>query len=150
MTQNRAGELRTIGLIDLVVRVGAVAAALPYGIVAVAYAYAGGTILVGIVRLIVAGRSGPVTIRDQLSALVPSIPLTIGAAVGCTLAVLGARAVPLAPPVKAIVILGGGGGLALVSGLVFRSSRGALFELAAGFGVMGIFRRSARLLRMAH
>ena len=133
ITQNRSAELRTLGFAELAFRVAGVCAALPFGVGWVAASYSATTVVVVIVRVAVAGRTGPVTVRDHIAAIAPAVPLAMGALIGCGLGALAARALtlPVLPAAGAICLSGG-----IMSGLLgtaSESSRRSLVELAATF-----------------
>jgi PST family polysaccharide transporter len=131
ITQDRSAELRTLGFVEAAFRVAGVLAALPFGVVAVVACYSATTVIVVLVRIAVAGRTGPVTLRDHVVAIIPAIPLAIGALIGCAVGMLLATqlALPLLPAAAAICVGGGVAGCLL--GLTSRSSRDGLIELAA-------------------
>ena len=130
ITQNRSAELRTLGFVELAFRVVGVWAALPFGVVGVAAAYSATTMVVVVVRIAVAGRTGPVSLKDHIAAIAPAAPLAIGALAGCWLGAGAAEKLMLSLPPAAALCLGGGAAgclLALASG----TSRRGLSELAA-------------------
>jgi len=131
ITQDRSAELRTLGFLELAIRVGGALAALPFGVVWVAASYSATTIVVVLVRIAVAGRTGPVTFKDHLAAIAPAVPLALGVLLGCGAGALaaGRLALPLAGAAAAICL----GGLAAggLLGAATASSRRGLAELAA-------------------
>jgi PST family polysaccharide transporter len=82
ITQDRSGELRTLGLVELVVRVAGIAAAARFGVVAVAASFSATTLMVVLLRVAVAGRKGPVSVADHLGAAGPGAVLALGAGLG--------------------------------------------------------------------
>ena len=130
ITQNRSAELRTLGFIEVAFRVLGVVAALPFGVLWVAASYSATTVIVVAVRVVVASRTGPVTLADHLGAAVPAVPLALGALAGCWLGELAAAQLAL-PQLPAVAVICLGGGLGCAIGLASKSSRNALVELAA-------------------
>ncbi|RZK36284.1 MAG: hypothetical protein EOO61_10585 [Hymenobacter sp.] len=134
MTQNRSGELRTIGLFEMVFRVASVLAGIKFGLVGVAIAYSTSTAIVCLVRINIAGRKGPVTARDQLLQLLPAVPIGLG----CMVASFITEAIFLGGAQSVAVKLAAFVGAAIIGGLVslvFRPSRRALIELFQTFGL---------------
>ena len=140
VTQDRSAELRTLGLFEMIFRVGSIALGVPFGLVGVSVGFTVSTIVVCVVRMVVAGRKGPVTIRDQLGAAAPAVPVAIGALVG-SLAVQGLIAThPVAWPLRAVLFFGAAATLSLIAGIVVPASRSALLDLAATFKIPGLAR----------
>ncbi len=83
ITQDRSAELRSLGLAELAVRVAGIAAAARFGVVAVAASFSATTLLVVVVRVLAAGRKGPVSAADHFVAAGPGMVLALGAALGC-------------------------------------------------------------------
>ncbi|MEG3166305.1 lipopolysaccharide biosynthesis protein [Sphingomonas sp. PB2P19] len=133
VTQDRSAELRNLGLFEMVIRVASVCVGLLFGLVGAAAGYSIGTTIVGIVRIRVAGRTGPVTTRDQFSQALPSLPLIAGACLGGIVAIWGGAG--QAPAIQASGILGGAALTSLAVGLLFARTRAALYELAEVFGL---------------
>ena len=131
ITQNRSAELRTQGFFELGLRVIGVWAALPFGVVAVAASFSATTVIVVLIRIIVAGRTGPVTFRDHLVATAPAVPLVLGALIGCGFGALAATTLVLPPLPAVTAICLGGGIMGCALGLASGSSRRGLIELAA-------------------
>ena len=129
ITQDRSAELRTLGLVELVFRVAGVWAALPLGPVGVAASFSATTVVVALVRVAVAGRTGPVTFRDHIDALLPSLPLAMGALIGCGLGALAAARLPLPLMAASAAICLGGGFMCSVIGVASSSSRRGLVQL---------------------
>ncbi|MBB5712152.1 PST family polysaccharide transporter [Sphingomonas xinjiangensis] len=143
ITQNRSAELRTLGLVELVIRVGAIVAGMSFGVVATAWSFSCSTLLVAVIRLTVAGRKGPVGVGDQLSAIVPGIPLACGAAVGSLLGLWLTDHMYLEDPFSSLAIISASGsGLAVVAGTAFATSRRAMMEVVHAFGFIAIARKS--------
>lgn len=141
ITQDRSRELRTLGLWELAARVGAIGFGVTQGVVATAIGFSASTILVAIVRVLVAGRQGPVSARDQFSAGVPGLPPMAGAIAGCCAASwMGAH---LPSSGLAALLLGAGAAGALLGCATTARSRAGVVELADTFGLT----RMARLFR---
>lgn len=83
ITQDRSAELRSLGLFEIILRVGAVAIGLQFGLTATAIGYSMSTLLAASVRMYVSGSKGPVSRLDQVNAGLPGAAMAIGAAVGC-------------------------------------------------------------------
>lgn len=146
LTQNRSAELRTLGLVELVIRVSAVAALIPYGLVWAACGFTISTFAAAALRVFVVGRIGPVNRIDQLRAAGAGVPPTIGSVIACLAATAVTPDEWLSPWRAAIVIIAGATG-ALLVGLIFPGSRRALGEFADAFGVsrvLKIIQRRAR------
>lgn len=140
ITQDRAAELRSLGLAETVLRVGAIVAAVKFGVVAVAWAFSLSTIVAVLMRVLVAGRKGPVTVADQLRASLPSLPLAAGSGAACGLGWLFNTAYPQSPPIIAIILLSFGAAGGLLAGLAIPASRKAIFEIFEIFGVSKLTR----------
>jgi PST family polysaccharide transporter len=130
ITQNRSAELRTLGFVEFAFRVVGVWAALPLGVVWVAASYSATTVVVVVIRIAVAGRTGPVTFKDHMVALVPAIPLAMGALIGCGLGALAATRLTLPSLPAAAAICLAGGVMVCALGLASGPSRRGLIELA--------------------
>jgi PST family polysaccharide transporter len=131
ITQNRSAELRTLGFLELAFRVAGVWAAMPFGVVWVAASYSVTTVVVVIVRVAVAGRTGPVTFKDHLVAIAPAAPLAIGGLIGCGLGALAARRLMLQGLPETAAICLGGGSLVFALSVAPGPSRRGLLALAA-------------------
>ena len=131
ITQNRAKELRILGIGEMVVRVAAVSIGLIFGPIGAALGFSIATLAVVVVRAIVAGRSGPVTSSDHFKACIPALPMALGAAVGCTAAAFASDYAAISALGVTIMVCAFGGVGALACGLSIRASRAALFEAAA-------------------
>lgn len=133
ITQDRSRELRNLGLFELVVRVGAVALGVQFGVVSTAIAFAAATATVVVARVAVAGRSGPVTTRDQFAAA--STGLLPGAGAGA-LCVLAYFLLPPTSELLQVAVLGSTSVVGAVLGvLATYRSRSAAAELLVGFGL---------------
>jgi len=144
ITQNRAGELRNLGLIEMVIRLGTIAVCVQFGLFATAVGFTASTILAAVLRMIVAGRKGPVTVRDQLSAALPGVPLAIGAGVGSGAVALASHVTPISTAGLAVCELALGAVFALGGGLCVSSSRRALLSILAIFGADRFVRRLSK------
>jgi PST family polysaccharide transporter len=147
ITQDRSSELRTLGLVEMVIRVGSVVIGVWYGIVGAAIGFSLATLLAVALRLIVVGKSGPVTIKDQIIAAVPGAIIALGSGIGCALVLVlhngAVRDGEVASIAYAAIIVTAGsiGGLAV--GLINAPSRSAIRELGQLFGLnrfLGRFR----------
>jgi len=128
ITQDRSRELRMVGLVESGMRVLAVYIGIQFGIYIAAVSYAAATVLAVVVRVFVAGRSGPVTILDHLATALPSLPLCAGCLLGCEAGIYLSRQAGLAPMAEASVICAAAILTALTAGLVFKTSRAALLS----------------------
>ena len=139
VTQNRADALRNLGLIEAVVRIGAVWLGAQYGLVQTALAFTAATFLVTVARVIVAGRIPPVSVGDQLRAALPGVLTATGSAVASMAAiVLGVRG--LEAPGEFVVLTVAGVSGALLAGLCWSTARSAMGELADILGLAGVGR----------
>ena len=141
VTQNRAAEMRTLGIVELFVRAVAVVVALHWGIVAAAYGFSLATLAIVGIRITVAGRRGPISAYDHISAAAPALPLGIGAMAGAYLSVLVASHWGLAaiPTAALTIALAGVAGLGVAA--IFPASRTSVLKLLAGFEPTGRFGR---------
>jgi polysaccharide transporter, PST family len=83
ITQDRTAELRTIGLLEMVIRSGAVFLGIQFGLYTAAASYTAATFIALILRIAIAGRTGPVTVMDHVRTALPSIPICAGVSLGC-------------------------------------------------------------------
>ena len=140
VTQNRAHALRNLGLIEAVVRIGAVYIGAQFGLVQTAIAFTVATFLVTLARIFVAGSIPPVSVGDQLRASLSGVVTGGGAGLACLVATLaGARFLPSWSEFLVLSALGLAG--ALLAGLCWSTSRDAMSELADVLGLAGIWRR---------
>lgn len=146
VTQDRSAELRNLGLLEMVVRVASVCLGVLFGLVGAAAGFSIGTTVVGIIRIWVAGRTGPVSTRDQFMQALPALPLIAGAGLGGLTAVWAVEG--QSPAVGAAGILGGAAVTALSIGMLFSSTRAALYELAEVFGLHRLATLANRRRRM--
>lgn len=141
ITQNRAAELRNLGLVEMAIRLGTIFVSVQYGLFATAVGFTVSTIAASTLRMFVAGRKGPVTVSDQLGAAAPGIPLAIGAGIGSGLVAGASHFVPISTAGLAVCELAVGAVFALGVGLMFASSRRALLSIIAIFGADRFVRR---------
>jgi polysaccharide transporter, PST family len=130
ITQNRSRELRMVGLAESALRVLAVFVGIHFGLRVAAMSYAGATLLSVGIRVFVAGRSGPVSLRDHLATVIPALPVSMGCLAGCEAAIYASWQAGLAPMAQAVAICLAGIAGALGVGLVFKTSRSALFSVS--------------------
>jgi PST family polysaccharide transporter len=128
ITQNRSRELRIVGLAESTLRVLAVFVGIQFGLHVAAMSYAGATILSIGIRVFVAGRSGPVSIRDHLATVIPALPISAGCLAGCQVAIYTAWQLGSTPIAQAVAICIAGTAGALAAGLAFKTSRSALLS----------------------
>lgn len=135
ITQDRSTALRKLGLIDMVIRVGAVLIGCQFGVVGAALGFTIASYFVVLLRVYVAGRSGSVTTLAQIKSVLPGVPMGIGAAAGALIArgLLSYVAMPDLPRAVALIAASALG--ALIAGLLVAGSRRVLGELADTFGL---------------
>lgn len=140
VTQDRAHALRNLGLIEAVVRIGAVFLGAQLGLVQTALAFTIATFLVTLSRVFVAGHVPPVTVGDQLTAAVPGVLTGTGAGLLCLVAVLAdVGSLPAWGEFLTLAALGPFG--AVLAGLCWSVSRRAMSELGDILGLVGLARR---------
>ncbi len=137
ITQDRAGELRTLGIVEMIGRVGAVALFVRYGAVAAALAFSISTMLVVCGRILVVGRKGPVTILDHARAALPALPVVGGVALAAGAALVSTADAIRSPFVAAILLLVASGAGGLGCGLAVRRTRAVLLATAASLRLPG-------------
>lgn len=140
ITQDRSIELRTVGLYEVVLRVGCVVAGSFFGLIGTALGYSISTNAVALLRVYSSGRTGPVSGKDQLMAGAPAVPMAIGTAAGCAAVLAISVFVPMGDPTKAAAIITAGMLGALAAGLPIRASRLTIVELADSFGLVKGYR----------
>jgi len=128
ITQDRSRELRMVGLAESALRVVAVYIGIQFGIYVAAMSYAAATVLAVGIRVVVAGRSGPVTIADHLATAIPALPLSAGCLLGCEAATFISRQAGLTFAAEAVVLCFAGILGAVAAGLAFKTSRAALLS----------------------
>lgn len=135
ITQDRSAELRTLGLIEMGIRIACLVIAVPFGVVTAALAFSISTLIVAGSRIFVAGRKGPVSAMDQFRAALAGLPLAIGAGIGCGGAIIfnGWQTPPSS--IAALVLIGAGGAAGLALGLLVPVSRRGLVEVGDVFGL---------------
>lgn len=133
VSQNRARDLRLQGLCDVILRGLGVICGLPGGAPGVALGYAAGTLLTSPVRVWLAGRTGPVSARDQWEAAAPALPLALGALAGALAGRAGGQL--LAGGALQTLMLGAVGAL-LGFGAAAMSSANSRRALAGLFGAL--------------
>lgn len=142
ITQDRAAELRTLGLFEVLIRAGSIGLGLSFGLVGAAIGFSLSTIIVAVVRVLVVGRSGPVTAIDQLRQVLPSMPLAAGALFGCLL--IRTADLELSFTVQGLLLIAASGASALGVGILVPHSRRALIELISLFGVKRLRNRDRK------
>jgi len=135
VTQDRSATLRTMGLFEMIFRVGAVALGVRFGLAGVSLAFTLSTMAVCASRVIVAGRSGPVSAADQASQLLPALPIAAACALslGGLQMLLSRHAQPAPMQVLAIAVVAGAASAMTL--LVAPRSRHAVIELLQTFGL---------------
>jgi PST family polysaccharide transporter len=129
ISQGRGSELRTTGIYDLVLRVAGTLIGAYFGLVGAAAGFTMGTVAMLPVRIVVGGRKGPVTAPDQWRAILPSVPIGIGTAIGCGTVAFALQKWSLGS-LGALVAHCAAGGLGAVLGtLCFGSSRRAVRDV---------------------
>ena len=130
ITQDRSRELRMVGLAESAMRVLAVYIGIQFGIYVAAISYATATVLAVAVRVIVAGRSGPVTVADHLATAIPALPLSVGCLLACEAAIFVSGHAGLTFTAEAVILCLAGASGALAAGLAFKTSRAALLSVS--------------------
>jgi PST family polysaccharide transporter len=133
ITQDRADDLRNLGLYEIAVRAVSIGYGLTFGLIGAALGFSLSTVVVAAFRVIVAGRKGPVSAIDQFRQLLPALPLCAGAVLACLLVRILGGALPVLS--RAPIYISAGMACALIAGLVVPQSRRSLGDLAAVFGV---------------
>lgn len=129
VTQNRSRDLRTLGLAEMVLRVTAAGVGIQFGAWWACLGYALATVVAIALRIIVAGRVGPVTALDHLRTIIPSLPISFGVALGCGAGLFAAAHMGPHAIAHAAVVIVPGVLLGAIVGLSVPSSRAALAEL---------------------
>jgi PST family polysaccharide transporter len=135
ITQDRSSDLRTIGLVEVILRVSSIFIGVHFGLVATAVSFTISTLLAALIRMTLAGRRGPVSFKDQLSALAPSVPTGIGAVVGSWGMSIALKGAVLGHCSMALLLVGAGITGAVIVSFFFRNSQLALIELSDALGV---------------
>lgn len=135
ITQNRSSEMRNLGLIEMTIRIVAIAVGAMFGLVGVSIAFTASSVVAGAMRVFVAGRSGPVSAVDQFRQFVPALPMSIMIALACGATLVGFRFYPLHPASELAALMAAAVVGAVLSLAIFRTSRTALLELLQTFGL---------------
>jgi len=135
ITQNRTHELALVGMAETVIRVSAILVGLHFGAIQAALGFSISTVVVTAIRVCVGGRSGPVNILDHFNAITPALAPTLGAIIGCSLAVFLVIGRDVPPIGAACLICGLGGVVAAASAFATPASRRVLLELGAAFKI---------------
>jgi PST family polysaccharide transporter len=106
-SQGRGDELRRWAMASLVVRAAGAIIGSQFGIVGLAAGFSLATLLLALPMLWLAGRSGPVKLRDQLAALWPGFLLAGAASVAAFGAALAADALDLGAGLPRLAFIGG-------------------------------------------
>jgi PST family polysaccharide transporter len=130
ITQDRSAELRTIGVCEMVVRVAAILIGVRFGLLGAAVGWTLSSMAVEPVRLVLAGRRGPVSLRDQVKAARPAATLSVGVALGGAGGLMLSRQFGSVPIVSTFLIVCCGAVLGCAFGLCFRRSRHAIARLS--------------------
>jgi PST family polysaccharide transporter len=127
-SQGRGDELRGWAVADLVLRGGGALAGSGYGIVGLAAGFSLATFFLTMpLMLWIAGRSGPVKWRHQLTAAAPGVLLAAAAVAGAALAGIGADALSLGTGWSRLLFVGGSAALSwAVLCLAMQPARDAL------------------------
>lgn len=131
VSQGRSADMRTIGIWDLGLRTAGVAAGLNFGLDGAAFGFTCATLLMMPMRIQIAGRTGPVTRRDQYQAILPAVPIGLavmaGSAAGRTVAGIYSGG-----DIWTMALVGSGAFIGFIAGaLPFRSSREAVKSVIA-------------------
>lgn len=130
ITQNRPRALRNIGLAELAMRGGAVAAAVPWGPTGIAWAFSAATIAGALLRATAAGQDGVLGLGDHLRACRPSLPAALGAGLLCLAAGTALRIISLPPAAVAALLCAAGAVGALAAAMAMPRSRHVAADLA--------------------
>lgn len=141
ITQDRSGELRTLGLFEAFIRVGSIAIGVQIGLTATALAFTISNSVMAMRKVYVASRSGPVTLKDHFAAIIPAVPLAGGAAIGAVSVQILDRFMGFTDPALAFSQLGASMICSLIAGLLFSSSRAALLAILSLVGLGRFVRR---------
>lgn len=131
ISQGRGSELRTTGLIDLALRLSGTLIGVQFGLIGAAAGFTAATLIMLPVRLWIGGRKGPVSTGDQWRAVLPSVPVGIGAAIGCAAARYATLQVTMSDFALLVAISLGGGVGALAAAAAFKPSRDAVRNVIA-------------------
>jgi polysaccharide transporter, PST family len=113
MSQGRGGELRNWAVVDLLLRAGGALLGSAYGIAGMAAGFSLATLLFTVPMMVsIAGRSGPVGLRDQAAAWWPGLATAAGAALAGGAAAIAAERYGLEPGLARLLLVGGSAALA--------------------------------------
>lgn len=138
ISQNRSGELRTLGVVDMIVRIVAILIGVQFDIAGAAIGFSAASIAMAFVRVFASGRKGPVSALDQLRAGLPGLLLGIVAAIGAGVGVLVSHQMLWSDALTSIVGFAVGGVCTLLFGLIVRTTRIALIDLFDAIGLAKI------------
>jgi PST family polysaccharide transporter len=141
VTQDRSAELRTLGLVEMVLRLGCIAFAVQFGLIPAAIGFSISTTAVALMRLLVAGRRGPVTSIDQFRAAAPGVPVALGAAIGIGLASLILQRLMASELSQLMLLMTLGSIGAVLVGVAVPASRRSLLDVCYAFGLPQIARK---------
>lgn len=141
ITQDRSAELRKIGVYEMLFRVGCVALAVRYGLVAAALSFSFTTLVATAARVIIVGKSGPVGRMHQIKAAIPACVLTLGALAGCLGTNTLLELTDVSTSERAVALIAGGIFGSMVFGLSRQSSRNVMLELVDAFGLLRIWNK---------
>jgi len=133
VTQNRAAELRNLGLLDVSLRVGAILYGSSFGVVGAAWGFSLSTVVAAVLRICIAGRKGPISIGVQMQAALCGVMPALGALSACL--VISLLTLPRSALVQAVVIGCSGLAGAALGVLPSRNARIAVVELCELFGL---------------
>ena len=140
ITQDRSAELRTLGIVEMFLRVGSVVICVWHGLVAAAVGFTVSTLIAAAIRLLVAGRRGPVSSGDQFRAAAASLPILAGAALGCIAMTILSSRIDLPSNVLALSYALVGAAGSLLGGAVTADSRMAIRDLLVTIGLSRVVR----------
>jgi O-antigen/teichoic acid export membrane protein len=128
MSQGRGRELRNWAVIDLMLRAGGAALGSGFGIAGMAAGFSLATFFLTVPLMAwIAGRSGPVKLRDQLASAWPGLAVAAAAVLAGGAAAVAADRMGLEPGWMRLFFVGGSAALAwALLCLVLRPARDAL------------------------
>jgi PST family polysaccharide transporter len=133
-SQQRGSELHRWAIADLVLRAAGAFAGSAYGVVGIAAGFALVSFFITLPAMVwIAGRSGPVRLRDQLEAAGPALMVGSSAALVCGAALIGALHAGLGAGWPRFILVGGAAAVAGgAATFLIRSARQALLGTAIG------------------